>query len=235
VAAGSLSQLLDRPLGVKGVANPNAAAGGVDPQGPDSARAAIPIGARTLGRAVSVDDYADYALAFTGITKARADVLTLGSGRSIVVTVAGIDAAPPPGSTITDLAAALSEHGDPYVPIVVLGFVAVTFQLTATVGIAVDRVAADVLTAVQGALSTAFDFEQRSIGEPVFRSEVITTMQQVPGVLGVDLTQLNRDDEPVSLDARLIAAPATVNAAGAAIAAELITIATPVAVPGVMA
>ena len=66
-----LSQALDRPLGLKGVTNPLAATGGVDPEVEEHARVSIPIPVQTLGRAVSLLDYADFALAFTGIAKAQ--------------------------------------------------------------------------------------------------------------------------------------------------------------------
>ncbi len=72
VKPGALAQLLDRPLGVKGVSNPSAASGGVDPESEDSARASIPLGVRTLGRAVSLLDYEDFARAFSGVAKAHA-------------------------------------------------------------------------------------------------------------------------------------------------------------------
>ena len=77
VKAGALAQLLDRPLGVKGVSNPAPASGGVDPESEDAARASIPLGVRTLGRAVSLLDYEDFARAFSGVVKAQAAVLRL--------------------------------------------------------------------------------------------------------------------------------------------------------------
>ena len=80
VKPGALAQLLDRPLGVKGVSNPIAASGGVDPESEDAARTSIPLGVRTLGRAVSLLDYEDYARAFTGVVKANATVLALRGG-----------------------------------------------------------------------------------------------------------------------------------------------------------
>ena len=73
---------------MKGVSNPVAASGGVDPETEDAARTSIPLGVRTLGRAVSLLDYEDFARAFTGVVKANATVLPLRGGRTIVVTVA---------------------------------------------------------------------------------------------------------------------------------------------------
>src|SRR5690606_18172873 len=75
VAAGQLSQLLTRPLGLVGVTNPVPASGGVDPDGIEESRTQIPRGVRTLGRAVSLRDYEDFALAFPGIARAHVSVL----------------------------------------------------------------------------------------------------------------------------------------------------------------
>ena len=93
VAAGQLTQLLSRPLGLKSVANPLPAQGGTDAEPAEWARRSMPLGTRTLGRAVSLLDYEDFALAFTGIAKAQAQVLHLPAGNTIAITVAGQDGA----------------------------------------------------------------------------------------------------------------------------------------------
>jgi len=72
VAAGELSLLLTRPLGVKTVTNPVAAAGGDDPENTSAIRPNLPLSVRTLGRVVSLQDYEDFARAFVGVAKAQA-------------------------------------------------------------------------------------------------------------------------------------------------------------------
>ena len=89
VAADALSTPLDRPLGLKAVTNPLAATGGVDPETAVHARRSIPVAVLTLGRVVSLSDYADFALAFTGIGKAAATLLHFPAGATVVVTVGG--------------------------------------------------------------------------------------------------------------------------------------------------
>ena len=69
VAAGKIDQLATRPLGVKAVVNPRAAAGGADPESADSARRNAPIGVTAMGRLVSVDDYADFVAASSASKK----------------------------------------------------------------------------------------------------------------------------------------------------------------------
>ena len=74
VHVGQLSQPLDRPLGLKGVyqsrrGHRRRGSPSRNPMRACRSRS----GVRTLGRAVSLRDYADFALAFTGIGKASAD------------------------------------------------------------------------------------------------------------------------------------------------------------------
>ena len=66
VAAGSITTLIDRPLGVSGVNNPQAATGGQDPQSVDDIRTNAPLSVLTLGRAVSITDYQNFAQSFRG-------------------------------------------------------------------------------------------------------------------------------------------------------------------------
>jgi len=54
VGPGTITTLMDRPLGVSGVTNPQRATGGQDPQSIDDIRANAPLSVLTLGRAVSI-------------------------------------------------------------------------------------------------------------------------------------------------------------------------------------
>ena len=82
---------MDRPLGVSGVTNPEAAAGGQDPDSIDDIRSSAPQTVLTLGRAVSITDYQSYASTFAGIVKAYAIWIPYGPGRGVFLTVAGAD------------------------------------------------------------------------------------------------------------------------------------------------
>ena len=61
VAAGKITNLLSRPLGVTGASNPAPATGGEDPETIDKARSNAPLTVLTLDRAVSIRDYQDFA------------------------------------------------------------------------------------------------------------------------------------------------------------------------------
>jgi hypothetical protein len=218
VAAESLTQLTTRPLGVKGVSNPGPAEGGTDPEQADQARQTMPLMTRTLGRAVSVLDYEDFARAFSGVAKARAQVLQLPSGPTVVITIAGQDGAPISASNPigVNLRAALAASGDPHVAVRLLSYRASTFRLGLTVKRDPDE-SRQVLAAVESALRAHFGFSARELGQPVQQSDVIGVAQGVPGVIAVDLDMLYGGTQPgsqttSSLQTRLLASRMTVSA-----------------------
>ena len=191
VGAGALAQLLDRPLGVKGVSNPLGAGGGVDPEPETAARATMPLAVRTLGRAVSLLDYEDFARAFAGVVKAHAAVLALRGGRTIVVTVAfGATPGPDDAERLDDLATALRTHGDPRVQVVVLANAVATFRLALKVAVDAAYESAAVLAAVEAALRAAYAFDARAFAEPVHRSRVVAEAHAVAGVVAIDVDRL---------------------------------------------
>ncbi len=223
VQRGQLSQALDRPLGFKGVTNPLPATGGVDREVEAHARVSIPIPVRTLGRAVSLQDFADFALAFTGIGKASATVLSLRSGQTIVVTVADEDGKPPPTSTVERLGSEIATEADPNVRVLVLPCRSAAFRLSLKVKVDPARESEVVRTEVRTALRTTYGRAARSLGEPVHRSAVVAVAAAVPGIVAIDLDLLYREGTAASLQKRLVADPARV-VGGQALAAELLAI-----------
>jgi hypothetical protein len=218
VKAGALAQLLDRPLGVKGVSNPEAASGGVDPESEESARSSIPLGVRTLGRAVSLLDYEDFARAFSGVVKANAAVLPLRAGRTVVVTVAFEG-----GDRLDDLGTALKTHGDPRVEVLVLAGTTQTFRLALRVAVDPAYETDTVLARVEAALRSAFSFDLRAFTEPVFLSGIVSTAHTVAGVLAVDVDRLYTGTSGGLAD-RLLAQQPAVGAGGTAIAAGVLVL-----------
>ncbi len=81
VAAGALTTLMDRPLGVSGVTNPEAQPAARIAQSIDDVRSNAPQTVLTLGRAVSITDYQSYAATFAGIAKAYAIWIPSGPGK----------------------------------------------------------------------------------------------------------------------------------------------------------
>ncbi len=72
VSQGAITTLMDRPLGVNGVINPEPATGGQDAASITDIRSDAPQTVLTLGRAVSIADYQNFASTFAGIAKAYA-------------------------------------------------------------------------------------------------------------------------------------------------------------------
>lgn len=223
--AGQLSQLLTRPLGLKAASNPLPAEGGVDADSADHARRNMPLGVRTLGRVVSVQDYEDYARAYTGIAKAQATVLNTRAGRTVFITVAGDDGGQPPDSTLAKLLNALKQNGDPLVHCETTAYHEATFHLALRIKRDPDHDGKKVLADVEAALRAAFSFDARDFGQIVSRSEIIAVAQEVEGVLGVDLDRFYRS-ATIALEERLTPAAATVDAQGNGIAAELLLLDT---------
>jgi hypothetical protein len=202
VSAGQLSQPLDRPQGLKSATNPDPATGGADPDTADDARTSAPLHVLTLDRVVSLEDYLNYARAFSGIAKAQATWTWFGRTRGVFLTVAGANGATfqEGDPTIVNLTKALTNAGNPFVPMLVDSYIPVLFEVAATVRVdSADYDPTEVLGRVWQALSTAFSFTQRDLGQGVAQSEVIAVIQQTAGVIAVELTGFQRSgDTPVS-------------------------------------
>jgi predicted phage baseplate assembly protein len=195
VDAGQISLLMTRLLGVKGVVNPMAPAGAQNPQTLADARTNSPLTVLTLDRIVSLRDYEDFASSFSGIAKALATWTWNGHSRGVFVTVAGIDGADVADDSVLHgkLISAMHKFGDEFVPVRIAAYRPVAFRLAASVKVDAAYIEAKVLAAVEAALRSHFSFAARSFGQSVTLSEVFGVMQNVPGVVAVDINQLSRD------------------------------------------
>lgn len=228
VDAGKIMLLPARPLGVRAVANPVAASGATDAESLLDIRrnAALPI--LTLDRIVSLQDYEDFARAFTGVAKALATWSWIGRTRGVFVTVAGSGGAAisTDGQTYGNLLAAMRTAGDPNVPLRVQSFRDAFFRLAATITLQPGAVAGATLMAVETALRGAFAFDTREFGQSVAISEVLAVIQGVTGVRAAQVTQFFRTDDPNGggLATGLAAAAPMAATARHVLAAELLTL-----------
>lgn len=192
VGAGTLTTLMDRPPGVSGVTNPQAATGGQDAQSIDDIRSNAPQTVMTLGRVVSITDYQSYASTFAGIAKAYALWIPSGPGRGVFLTVAGINgvALPANNPTLINLASSLKNYGNPLIPITIQTFLETLFTLSADLKYDPAFDPGLVETAVRQALATAFSFAARSFGQSVSKDEICSIIQSVPGIIAVNVTDL---------------------------------------------
>lgn len=226
VAAGQLSQPLDRPQGLSAVTNPSAATGAADPATTAEIRAIAALPTLTISRVVSLADYQNYALGFAGITKALATWTWSGNLRGVFLTVAGATAAALAGDDpiLSSLATALRQNGDPHMPLTIVSGRPVLFTFTAAV--TVDTTTYDpsaVVAQAQQDVSAAFAFGQRALGQGVAASEIIEVIHGVPGVLAVRLTGLQRSGQPSTAASVLRASgPQPPTATQPALGAELL-------------
>lgn len=198
VKANQLTMLMTRPLGVKGVTNPVAASGAADPEKLADARRNAPLTILTLGRIVSLQDYQDFARAFSGIEKALATPVQVGEKNGVFVTIAGAKGATvtTDSSLFSNLLTAIQDAGDPTVPLILKSYQPRLFRLSAQVKLHPDFLPEKVIKQVEKELREKFSFEARDFGQPVHRSEVIALIQSVTGVVSVNVTQFYRSDEP---------------------------------------
>lgn len=192
VAAGTITTLMDRPLGVSGVTNPAGATGGQDPQSPAAIRQNAPQTVLTLGRAVSITDYQNFASTFAGVSKAYAIWIPSGPARGVFLTIAGVAGAEVAATSPTFgyLVAALQSYGNPLIPLTVQSYVETLFSLYGTVLYDASYDQPTVQAQVLQTLASAFSFAARTFGQGVSADEVSTVIQGVPGVVAVNITGL---------------------------------------------
>lgn len=230
VNASQLSTLLTRPLGLRSAINPVAATGGGDPQTLDDARATAPITVRALDRVVSLDDFGDFASASAAVGKAAAVWAWDGVRQVVCITVSGPAGSPivPGTDQYTNLLGAIANAGDGTVPVRLCSYVPRTFTVGATLTVDPALDPDQVVANAKAALQAAYSFSARAFMQPIYRSEVIATLQNVAGVVALTLDTLRFNDNLFELyllgatDA-LTAAPPTM-IGGSLTGAELLTI-----------
>ena len=192
VAAGTITTLVDRPVGVKGVTNPAAATGGQDAQSINDIRANAPQSVLTLGRAVSITDYQNFASTFAGIAKANAIWIPNGINRGVFLTVAGAGgvALPPGSATLANLVSALQSFGNPNVAIHAQSYYETLFRLSASIACDPAYDPTVVQAAVMALLTSTYSFASRNFGQGVSGDEIAALIQGVTGVVAVNVTSV---------------------------------------------
>jgi hypothetical protein len=190
VAAGAISTLVDRPVGVSGVTNPQAATGGQDAQAVEDIRANAPLSVLTLGRAVSLADYENFAATFAGIAKASAMWVPAGPYRAVWLTAAAAGGTQllSTSQTYTNLIAALTNYGNPNVTVKVQSYYETTFGVTANILYDPAYSQPAVEAAVQTLLQTTYSFANRTFGQGVYADEIAALIQGVTGVIAVNVS-----------------------------------------------
>lgn len=225
---GRLINLMTRPLGLQGVNQPRPSSGGEDPELREEARENAPISVKALGRLVSLSDYADFARAYAGIAKAHAAWGKFGRAQGVLLTIAGAGGAEIPADS--DLgqkfAGAVQSFRDSTVLVQIVNHVPRTF--TVSVRLHCDpRFDTEKITSdARAVLEERYSFRKMHLGEAVTASTIITLLQSVAGVAGVDLDYLHLSSLPATRETRLPARAGYVDRNGTLFAAELLTLDT---------
>jgi hypothetical protein len=194
VKAGQITLLATRPLGVRGVNNPQPATGGADRDDIEQGRRNVPLGMQSLERLVSVEDYENFALAFAGVGKARAALRPYRRRLAVHLTIAGAGGAPldPNSDLVRSLAHSLYRYGDPAEPVRIVVAERIVPLISAAVQIDSDHLWENVQPAVTAALLDAFGFDRRDLGQPLFLSEIVAVIQGVAGVVAVHVAPIEQ-------------------------------------------
>lgn len=156
-----------------------------------------------LDRLVSTQDYADFARTFAGIGKASAKELSNGRQTVVHVTIAGADDIPIDQNSdlYRNLLQALKQQGDPYQPIQLVLRELTVLILVANVKVLPDYLWEFVEPKIRATLLDIFSFERLELGQAVSLSEIISTIQKVPGV---DFVDVDISDSISETEARII-------------------------------
>jgi hypothetical protein len=195
----AISTIVDAPalarLGAT-VLNPRPATGGADREETADAVRRAPAVFRSTHRAVTAADYEALALSFRGVGKVRA----VSTGWNQVT----LYVAPEGGGNVSDVLEAdllgffedkrmlsqIVEISDvDYVPI----------HVTAEVTAEPFYVPAEVLARVREAAGKLLTFDRVGFGETVYLSRFYEEIQNVPGVVSVDISEFRRGDRPQPL------------------------------------
>ncbi len=193
VGPGSLTTLVNRPLGVSAVANPQAATGGQDADTIDDIRSDAPLPVLTLGRAVSIVDYQNFAGTFAGIAKASAVAIPSGAFKGVFITVAGAGGAALPAGNLTlaNLVTSLQTYGNPNVALWVQSFLETTFALEADVAYDPAYQATAVEASIRTLLTQTYGFAARTFGQGVSGDEIAALVAGVAGVIAVNVKSVS--------------------------------------------
>ena len=197
VRPGQVSQLLTKPLAVRSVTNPLAGSGGADPETADQLRARVGVGLSSLGRPVSIPDFADAALTWPGVGKARSARLRSGgafpaeTAERVGLWVAGTTSAPilPDAELIAALKSALADP-EGVLTLEVSPVEPLTIVLHARIAHAQDWTWEAISANVTAALSARYGYGQRDIGADILLAPLLAAVHSVPGVLGAEILGL---------------------------------------------
>jgi predicted phage baseplate assembly protein len=206
VTAGQLAMLPRRPFGIKGATNPAPAHDWAVPEQLGEVRTNAPLRIRTLDRAVSTADHADFAADFAGVSLARADEVWDGQRTVVVVSVLGSAGMRAGDGLLTDLGDSLELAREPGTAFTVRRGEPLRFTVHVELENDPDVPRADVEASVLAALATAYTPPAMPFATGLPASRVLVTIRAVAGVVACTMPRLlvagTERDPVVALPAR---------------------------------
>ena len=197
VGIGKITTLLKTPPGLQSVTNPVPAVGGADAESPDRIRENAPVSVLTLNRAVSLRDYEALALTYRdgAISKARASWANFNDKRGVALTLAGAGGLPI-GQLAQPLRDFLDQHRDPNIPLSISDVRLVFFTFRAIVHVATGYLQSAVKASAEASLGVDdgagyLSYSALQIGESIWRSKLLATLQDAEGVEWVELKEFS--------------------------------------------
>jgi hypothetical protein len=188
VPAGSLVKPVKPHVLIDKVRQPLTASGGNDRESIDSLRTNAPAALFTLGRAVSLDDYARLTERNAGVWQARSFRLPNQGAQQERIEVVVVPAG---GGALGELAAGLRdflESNDlPGASVNIVNHLPVPFDLIVIAQVdSTQYVPEQVAANVRQALLDAFALKKRRLGQPLYASEIYQVVEGVTGVANSD-------------------------------------------------
>lgn len=221
VDADAIAQMPQALPFLQATFNGVAAGGGGERETPADVRRSAAHRVRTQGRAVSLADYADLALTFGGIAKARADWDWEGDRRSVLLTLAAAGGGALAGELKETVYAFLAERSAAGARLRVRDYRRLPIRLALQVTVQKNFTQAEVLRRLWRALGADesdgvrgyFDFGARELGEDLFLSSVYRIVEDTRGVENALATEFHIEGESAVVADR-IAIPADALATG---------------------
>jgi uncharacterized phage protein gp47/JayE len=188
VPAASLIKPVKPHVLIDKVRQPLTASGGNDRESIDSLRTNAPAALFTLGRAVSLDDYARLAARNAGVWQARSFRLPNQGAQQELIEVVVVPAG---GGSLGELSASLRDFLEandlPGASVNIVNHVPVPFDLIVTAQVdSTQYVPEQVASGVRQALLDSFALKKRRLGQPLYASEIYQVVEGVTGVASSD-------------------------------------------------
>ena len=181
--AGSLVKIVKPDPLIAAVRQPIAAAGGAATETVASLRRNAAAGLLTLGRAVSVVDFARLATQHASVLQAHAWRSTAGGARGEAVTVVIVPAGGRIGSIKDEVQAFLQAGALPGIGVTIEAYTPLPLSLDVTIRVkSAEYLPQQVADAVEAALIAAYDLKATRLAAPLFRSQVLNLIERVEGV-----------------------------------------------------